>query len=91
MEVFHRFSRQRATSKSSPLNPNPSTPMNQDFRNMIKVFRNFDQQSQQNIIDRISNRGEENLAQYLRKIRDMQQRGKKIEELAKSIIDKLES
>jgi len=65
--------------------------MNQDFRNMIKVFRNFDQQSQQNIIDRISNRGEENLAQYLRKIRDMQKRGKKIEELAKSIIDKLES
>lgn len=65
--------------------------MNQDFRNMIKVFRNFDQKSQQNIIDRISNRGEENLAQYLRKIRDMQQRGKKIEELAKSIIDKLES
>ena len=64
--------------------------MNQSFRNLVKKFRQMGPESQQNVIDRISNR-DEDLAEYLRKIRDMQQRGKDIDRLAQSIIDKLES
>lgn len=56
----------------------------------MKKFRQMGPESQQNVIDRISNR-DEDLAEYLRKIRDMQQRGKDIDRLAQSIIDKLES
>lgn len=59
------------------------------YRELIKVFRGMDDESQQNVIRRVSNRDEE-AAKYLRKVREMQKRGEKIDDLASSIIDKLE-
>ena len=64
--------------------------MDQTFRNLVKAFRQMDSESQQNVIDRVSNRGKGQLAEYLRKIRDMQKRGNEIDDLAESIISKLE-
>jgi len=62
--------------------------MTQAFRDLIKKFRQMDPESQQNVIDRVSNR-DKDLGKYLRKIRDMQQGSKKIDKLAQDILDKI--
>lgn len=59
------------------------------MRNLIKKFRQMDDESQQNVIDRVSLRGDEEGAELLRKVRRIQKRGDRIERLANEIIDEL--
>lgn len=59
------------------------------MRDLIKKFRQMDGESQQNVIHRVEQRGEEELGELLRTVKKTQQRGDRIEQLADEIIDKL--
>ncbi|WP_103027192.1 hypothetical protein [Salinibacter altiplanensis] len=62
--------------------------MDQAMRDLIKKFRQMDDESQQNVIGRVAKRDQEG-AELLRKVRRVQKRGDRIENLADEIIDKL--
>lgn len=62
----------------------------QAFRDLVKTFRKMGDESQQNVIRRVSDRDEKELAEYLRKIRRMQKRSERMEELTDEILSKIE-
>lgn len=62
--------------------------MDQGMRDLIKKFRQMDDESQQNVIDRVAKRDQEG-AELLRKVRQTQKRSDRIERLANEIIDEL--
>jgi predicted Fe-S protein YdhL (DUF1289 family) len=63
--------------------------LDQTMRNLIKKFRQMDDESQQNVIGRVEQRGEEELGELLRTVKRTQKRGNRIRDLADEIIDKL--